>query len=156
MAIEWRFNPDDYNPDRFELVPPGDYRVRIEDAEEKTSKSGYPMVQMRLKVSGYNGSIWHYMVFMSYTPERVKITNDNLGRIFDSFGIQQGDLNLEHWKGKVGAAHVKNEPDNKNNMRAVIGYFIQRAKQDELAGWQEHAVGRINPEMVNPDVPIPF
>ena len=154
--IEWRFNPDDYNPDRFELVPPGDYRVRIEDAEEKTSKSGYPMVQMRLKVSGYNGSIWHYMVFMSDTPERVKITNDNLGRIFDSFGIQQGDLNLEHWKGKVGAAHVKNEPDNKNNMRAVIGYFIQRAKQDELAGWQEHAVGRINPEMVNPDVPIPF
>ena len=156
MAIEWRFNPEDYNPDRFELVPPGDYRVRIEDAEEKTSKSGYPMVQMRLKVSGYNGSIWHYMVFMSDTPERVKITNDNLGRIFDSFGIQQGDLNLEHWKGKVGAAHVKNEPDNKNNMRAVIGYFIQRAKQDELAGWQEHAVGRINPEMVNPDVPIPF
>ena len=154
--IEWRFNPDDYNPNRFELVPPGDYRVRIEDAEEKTSKSGYPMVQMRLKVSGYNGSIWHYMVFMSDTPERVKITNDNLGRIFDSFGIQQGDLNLEHWKGKVGAAHVKNEPDNKNNMRAVIGYFIQRAKQDELAGWQEHAVGRINPEMVNPDVPIPF
>ena len=154
--IEWRFNPEDYNPDRFELVPPGDYRVRIEDAEEKTSKSGYPMVQMRLKVSGYNGSIWHYMVFMSDTPERVKITNDNLGRIFDSFGIQQGDLNLEHWKGKVGAAHVKNEPDNKNNMRAVIGYFIQRAKQDELAGWQEHAVGRINPEMVNPDVPIPF
>ena len=96
------------------------------------------------------------MVFMSDTPERVKITNDNLGRIFDSFGIAQGDLNLEHWKGKVGAAHVKNEPDNKNNMRAVIGYFIQRVKQDELAGWQEHAIGRINPEMVNPDVAIPF
>ena len=156
MAIDWRFNPDDYNPDRFELVPPGDYRVRIEDAEEKTSKSGYPMVKMRLKVSGYNGSVWHYMVFMNNDADAVKRTNDNLGRIFDSFGIPQGDLNLEHWKGKVGAAHVKNEPDNKNNMRAVIGYFIQREKQADLPMWQEHREAQINPEMVSPDGPIPF
>lgn len=154
--IEWRFNPDDYNPDRFELVPPGDYRVRIEEVEEKTSKSGYPMVVMTLKVSGYNGKVWHNMVFMSDTAKHVQITNDNLGRIFDSFGIEQGDLNLEHWKGKVGAAHIKNEPDNKDNMRAVIGYFIQRAKQDVLPAWQEHRVAPINPEMVNPDEPIPF
>jgi hypothetical protein len=154
--IEWRFNPDDYTPDRFELVPPGDYRVRIEDAEEQTSKSGSPMVKMTLKVSGYNGNVWHYMVFMNNDAEAVKRTNDNLGRIFDSFGILQGDLNLEHWKGKVGAAHIKNEPDNKNNMRAVIGYFIQRSKQDVLPMWQEHRVAKINPEMVNPDEAIPF
>ena len=154
--IEWKFNPEDYNPNRFELVPPGDYRVRIEDAEEQTSKTGKPMIKITLKVSGYEGNIWNYMVFINDTPERKRMTNDNLGRIFDSFGIPQGDLNLEHWKGKVGAAHVKNEPDDKNNMRAKIGYFIQRDKQDSLPMWQEHRAARINPEMVNPEAPIPF
>ena len=154
--IEWKFNPEDYNPDRFELVPPGDYRVRIENAEEQTSKSGYPMVKMTLKVSGYNGSIWHYMVFMNDSPERIRMTNDNLGRIFNSFGIEPGDLNVERWKGKVGAAHVKNEPDNKGNMRASVSYFIQREKQESLPMWQEHRVAQINPEMVSPDEPLPF
>ena len=154
--IEWRFNPEDYNPNRFELVPPGDYRVRIENAEEQTSKSGYPMIKLTLKVSGYNGNIWHYMVFMNDSPERIRMTNDNLGRIFDSFGIQAGDLNLEHWKGKVGAAAVKNEPDNKGNMRAAVNYFIQREKQNSLPMWQEHRSVQVNPEMVKPDDPIPF
>ena len=149
--IKWEFNPEDYNPDRFELVPPGKYRVRIEDAEETASKSGYPMIKMRLKVSGYNGSVWHYMVFMSDSEQHARMTNDNLGRIFDSFGLAPGDLNLEHWKGKVGAAEIKNEPDNKQTMRAVVSYFIQRAKQDELQAWQEHAVAKIEPEN-----PIPF
>ena len=149
--ITWKFNPEDYNPDRFELVPPGDYRVRIEDAEETSSKSGYPMINLTLKVSGHNGKVWHYMVFMSDSEQHARMTNDNLGRIFDSFGLALGDLNLEHWKGKVGAAEIKNEPDNKNNLRAVVSYFIQRVKQDELPAWQEHSVAKIEPEN-----PIPF
>lgn len=154
--INWKFNPEDYNPDRFELVPPGDYRVRIETAEEQVSKSGYQMIKMKLKVSGFNGNIWHYMVFMNDNPDHIKMTNDNLGHIFDSFGLQAGDLNLEHWKGKVGAVHVKNEPDNKGNMQARVGYFIKREKQESLALWQEHRKGQVNPEMVNPDEEVPF
>ena len=154
--IEWKFNAGDYNPDRFEVVPPGKYRVRIEEAEETASKSGYPMIKLRLKVSGSRGSVWHYMVFMNDSAEHMRITNDNLGRIFDSFGIEQGDLNLEHWKGKVGAASIKNEPDNKGVQRAVVGYFIQREMQDELPAWQEHPLAKIAPEMIEPESPIPF
>lgn len=153
--ITWKFNPADYNPDRFELVPPGKYRVRIEDAEETTSKSGYQMVKMTLKVSGYNSKIWHYMVFMSDSPEREKITNDNLGRIFDSFGIDFGDLNIEHWKGKVGAAEIKNERDNKDNLRASVSYFIRRSEQDSLPAWQENAGAKVNPEMIVPEDKLP-
>ena len=154
--IEWKFNAGDYNPDRFEVVPPGKYRVRIEEAEEQTSKSGYPMIKLMLKVSGRRGSVWHYMVFMNDSAEHKRMTNDNLGRIFDSFGIPQGDLNLEHWKGKVGAASIKNEPDNKGVQRAVVGYFIQREMQDELPAWQERPAAKIAPEMIEPDSPIPF
>ena len=154
--IDWKFNPEDYNPDRFQLVPPGKYRVRIEDAEEQTSKSGYPMIKMKLKVSGYNTQIWHYMVFMSNDAEAIRRTNDNLGRIFDSFGIQAGDLNIEHWKGKAGAAEIKNEADNKGNQRATVSYFIKREEQGGLPMWQEQRPAHINSEMVNPDVGILF
>lgn len=154
--IEWRFNPDNYNPKGYELVPPGDYRVRIENAEEQTSKTGKPMIKMTLKVSGYGGNIWNYMVFDNSTPETHRRTDNNLGRIFDSFGIPQGDMNLEDWKGKVGAASIKNEPDNKGTMRAAVSWFIQRDKQDELPMWQEHRAAQIKPEMVDPENPIPF
>ena len=154
--IEWRFNPENYNPNGYELVPPGDYRVRIENAEEQTSKTGKPMIKMTLKVSGYEGNLWNYMVFDNSTPETHRRTDNNLGRIFDSFGIPQGDMNLENWKGKIGAATIKNEPDNKGTMRAVVSWFIQREKQDSLPMWQEHRAAQVNPEMLNPEEPIPF
>ena len=154
--IEWRFNPENYKPNGYELVPPGDYRVRIENAEEQTSKTGKPMIKMTLKVSGYEGNIWNYMVFDNSTPETHRRTDNNLGRIFDSFGIAQGDMNLENWKGKIGAATIKNEPDNKGTMRAVVSWFIQREKQDSLPMWQEHRAAQVNPEMLKPEEPIPF
>ena len=154
--IEWKFNPENYNPNSYELVPPGEYRVRIENAEEQTSKTGKPMIKMTLKVSGYEGNLWNYMVFDNSTPETHRRTDNNLGRIFDSFGIAQGDMNLENWKGKIGAATIKNEPDNKGTMRAVVSWFIQREKQDSLPMWQEHRAAQVNPEMLKPEEPIPF
>ena len=148
--ISWKYNAADYQANKFELIPPGTYRVRIEDAKEEISKSkGYPMVKMTLKVSGYNSHIWHYMVFINTDAESVRRTNDNLGRIFDSFNITPGDFNLEHWKGRVGAAEVKNAPDNKGTMRAGVSYFIKRSEQDKLPIWQEHPVAKIEPEMVD-------
>ena len=154
--IEWKFNSENYNPNSYELVPPGDYRVRIENAEEQTSKTGKPMIKMTLKVSGYEGNLWNYMVFDNSTPETHRRTDNNLGRIFDSFGIPQGDMNIENWKGKIGAATIKNEPDNKGTMRAVVSWFIQRDKQDSLPMWQEHRAAQVNPEMLKPEEPIPF
>lgn len=115
------------------------------------------MIKMVLKVSGYEGNVWNYMVFNNTDDEARRRTDNNLGRIFDSFSIQQGDFNLEDWKGKVGAASIKNEPDNKGTMRAVIAWFIQRNKQDTLPTWQEHRTAQINPEMVDIDEEhIPF
>ncbi len=43
--LNWRFNPANYNAEGYQLVPPGKYRVRIEDAEEQESKTGKPMVK---------------------------------------------------------------------------------------------------------------
>ena len=147
--LNWRFNPANYNAEGYQLVPPGQYRVRIEDAEETESKSGKPMVKLTLKVSGYNSRIWNYLVLDSTSPEAVARTDDKLGRIYDSFNIPMGSMNLQEWKGKVGAAEIKNEPDNKGVQRAVVNWYIRRNEQDSLPAWQEHPVAKINPEMAD-------
>ena len=153
--IEWKFNPENYNAEGYQLVPPGQYRVRIEDAEEKVSKTGKPMIKLTLKASGYNSRLWYYMVFDSTSSEAVARTDDNLGRIYDSFNIPQGNLNLYDWKGKVGAAEIANEPDNKEVMRARISWFLRRKEQEDLPAWQEHPV-KFAPQPFDPNADVPF
>ena len=136
--IEWKFNPADYNPDRFQLIPPGKYRVRIESAEETMSKTGKQMVKMTLKVSGYDSRVWHYVVFDDTNREAEARTNDRLGQLWDSFNMSFGEMNLSVWKGRVGAADIRNEEDNRGEQRAVVKRFLPRKDQDSLPTWQEH------------------
>ena len=136
--IEWKFNPADYNPDRFQLISPGKYRVRIESAEETMSKTGKQMVKMTLKVSGYDSRVWHYVVFDDTNREAEARTNDRLGQLWDSFNMSFGEMNLSVWKGRVGAADIRNEEDNKGEQRAVVKRFLPRKDQDGLPTWQEH------------------
>ena len=113
MAINWQFSSEDYEEKSFSIVPVGEHRIRIASAEEQTSNSGNPMIKLVLQVSGHNSTIWHYIVFMA---SNAKLTNQKLGELWNSFGIAQGDFNLNGWVGKVGAAKVKHEPklfDNK-------------------------------------------
>lgn len=154
--IDWKFNPDNYDADGYQLIPPGKYRVRIEDAEETMSRTGKPMIKMTLKVSGYNSKAWYYVVFDNTSAEGIKRTDDKLGRIYDSFDIPQGSLNLYEWKGKVGGAEIKNELDNKQIMRHAVAWFLRRSEQENLPAWQEHPAAPINSEMLDPDDPIPF
>ena len=160
--IDWKYNPEDYG--KIKPITPGQYRVRIDDAEEQVSKKGYDMIKMTLKVSGYNQKVFEYLAFPpkeapTNNAERekydnwVQSTNNKLGQIFDSFGIEPGNLNVLDWKGKVGAAEIKNEVDNQGNMQNRINFFIKRDKQASLPAWQENPVrqAKVNTEMVDPD-----
>ena len=126
--VNWNFNAADYEETSFKPIPVGDHRVRIQSAEEQTSNSGRQMIKLVLEVSGYNSTIWHFIVFM---PE-----NQKLGELWNSFGIQQGNFNLQQWIGKVGAAKVKHE-DYNGEPNAKIAYFINKDRQDKLPAWQE-------------------
>ena len=131
--INWNFDSNDYTEQSFKPIPVGDHRVRISSAEEQTSNSGRQMIKLILEVSGYSNTIWHYIVFM---PDNQKLTNQKLGELWNSFGIQQGNFNLNSWVGKVGAAKVKHETYN-NEPSAKIAYFINKDRQDKLPAWQE-------------------
>ena len=131
--INWNFNSSDYEEQNFKPIPVGDHRVRIASAEEQTSSKGNQMIKLVLEVSGHNATIWHYIVFM---PENEKLTNQKLGELFNSFGIQQGNFNLQSWIGKVGAAKVKHELYD-GETQPKISYFINKERQDKLPAWVE-------------------
>ena len=131
--VNWNFNAADYEEQSFKPIPIGDHRVRIASAEEQTSNSGRQMIKLVLEVSGYNSTIWHYLVFMT---ENQKLTNQKLGAFWNSFGIPQGNFTLNSWVGKVGAAKVKHEEYN-GESTAKIAYFINKDRQDKLPAWRD-------------------
>ena len=138
--INWQFNSNDYSEQSFKPIPIGDYRVRIASAEEQVSAAGNQMIKLVLEVSGYNSTIWHWIVFM---PDNQKLTNQKLGELWNSFGIQQGNFNLQSWVGKVGAAKVKHEERN-GDANAKIAYFINKDRQDKLPAWKEPGNAKVN------------
>ena len=158
--LDWQFNPTDYDPNGF-LIPVGKYRVRIEDAEETTSKSsGYPMIKLILKVSGYNPKIWY---FLTLNKEKSEYVNQKLGELWNSFDIPVGNLNLESWKGKVGGASIRHELDNNEVMQAKINFFLRRSEVEKLPAWQEKGSNTTTTTTSNNDnidpvmyEPVPF
>lgn len=126
----------------FEQVPVGKHRIRIKSADKAVSKNGNDMLVLQFEVSGMSNILYHYIVFLDDRPE---ITNRMLTSFFDSFSaIAEGDFDMRHWIGKVGACMVG--VDKNNPERTRLSYFIRADKQEDLPPWRD-ASGR----MVKPD-----
>lgn len=115
----------------FEQVPEGIHRIRIRSVEKQKSKAGNEMLVYEFDVSGMSNKLFYYLVFLDDRPE---ITNSLLTQFYDSFkDIEEGNFNLQSWIGKVGAAKVIHDEED----RARIHYFINVNKQSDLPKWQE-------------------
>jgi len=123
---------------QFEQVPVGKHRIRIKSAEKAMSKNGNDMLTLQFEVSGMPNILYHYIVFLDDKPE---ITNRMLTQFFDAFpNISEGDFDMRHWIGKVGACVVG--VDKNDESRTRLSYFIRADKQDELPPWRD-ANGRV-------------
>ena len=131
--INWTFDNTQYEETSFKPIPVGEHRVRIASAEEAVSQAGNQMIRMVLEVSGHNGKIFHNLVFMQ---DNQKLTNQKLGELFNSFGIQPGNFNLVSWVGKVGAAKVKHE-DYNGTTNPKVAFFINKDRQNSMPAWVE-------------------
>lgn len=117
----------------FDVLPEGKYRIRIKSADKAISKNGNDMLALQFEVSGSSSLLFHYIVFLDDRPE---VTNRMLTQFFDAFpGIDEGDFNMSHWVGKVGACAVKHD-DYNGEKRAKISYFIKADKADDLPPWK--------------------
>lgn len=129
--MSWNYEREEQ---AFEVLPAGDYRVRVAAADKAVSKNGNDMLVLQFDVSGHAQTLYHYIVFM---PDRPEITNRNLTQFFDSFkDIKEGDTNFANWIGKVGAVHVVHEEYN-GEQRPRIKYFIRADKAANLPPWSE-------------------
>jgi hypothetical protein len=129
--MAWEYKREE---SQFEVLPEGQYRIRVRSAEKAQSKSGNDMLALQFDVSGSNTILYHYIVFLADRPE---ITNRMLTQFYDSFkDIPEGNTNLTAWLGQVGACKVKHDEYN-GNKTAKISYFIKADKQGELPPWKE-------------------
>lgn len=146
--MAWNYQREEQ---QFEVVPIGKHRIRIKDAEKAVSQNGRDMIVLQFEVSGMTNILYHYIVFLDDRPE---ITNRNLTNFFDGFkDIRDGDFNMKHWIGKVGACEVKHDEQG----YAKVRYFIKASKQDDLPPWKE--AGKDGGGAEHKDVPegfVPF
>lgn len=134
--LHWKFDMQDYLNGGGKPIEPGNYRVRIDAVEETYTKNGAkPMIKIKIKVNECSGFVYHYVVLDSENKER---TNLNLGEIFDSFNIPFGDMDVEHWIGKIGAAIIKQE-DYQGKKSFKVDKFIKRAEQEFLPPWKDNS-----------------
>jgi len=110
---------------QFEEIPAGRYRALIDSAEKAVSQNGNDMLVIKMRVSGQTSSIWYYISFLEDRPE---ITNRMLTQLFDSFGIEEGNFNLQSYIGKAGGIQVKHDDQG----RARISYLLSKKQQEEL------------------------
>lgn len=52
--------------------------------------------------------------------------------IFDCFGIEDGNFNVNTYIGKIGGCQVKHDDDG----RARVQYFLSKKQQESLPAWQ--------------------
>ena len=66
--MAWEYKREESNSE-FQVIPAGEYRVRIKSADKAVSKSGNDMLKLTFEVSGYNSLLFHYIVFMADRPK---------------------------------------------------------------------------------------
>lgn len=149
--MDWNFERVEQ---KFEPLPVGKYRLRIKEAEKKTSKNGNDMLAITFEISGHNQLIYHNIVFLEDRPE---LTNRMLTSFFDSFGIEDGGkFNLANWKGKVGGCQTKID-EYQGEEKAKISYFLSKKQQEDLPPWRE-GVDKKKPELtpIDDEEGLPF
>lgn len=134
----WNFNAEEGKEGMrdFPIIPVGDHRIRFAKIEEVKSTTNKDMLKIEFDVSDYSSKLFYYFVFDDSTPEARKRTNGNLMKIFDSFGIEVGNMNFQSWIGKVGACRVKHET-YEGRINARISYFKLKKDQEKMPVWVE-------------------
>lgn len=152
MAVSWIYDPSQYQEKNFEIIPQGDYRVRISEVTEKKFKSGNEGYEMTFEVNGYNSKVWFYLVLDANEPQK---TNQRIGDFFDSFGITNPAMGTgKQWVGAVGAVRIKHE-DYNGNKSAKVAYCLNRKNQEKLAPWKNGGAVGAAAAPAAPQVEIP-
>jgi hypothetical protein len=132
--IPWDYDATQYSKGgAFSIAPEGEHQVKIVDVDYKTTSTNKDMYVLKCKLVNSPGSVFYNLVFL---PDKPEVTNQNLGAIYDSFGIREGEMDANKWINKIGAVMVEHESysDRKGleKERAIVKYFLTQERQVEL------------------------
>ena len=133
--MPYQYDSRNYDPSAEfepELIPPGDYLCKVENARWDTTRSGYEMMVLQLAVKGFRSKLWYNVVCKCDSPEEQKRTDQWVGAVFAAFGLTPSpDVQVTPLVGRVGGVHVKNEMRD-GEMRSRAGYLLKRDKARTL------------------------
>ena len=85
----------------FVEIKPGEYVVKIESVTERQSKSGKPMLELKLRLEN-GGLVSYFLVDDQSNAEACIRTNQRITKFFDCFRIKRGNFNIKQWQGAKG------------------------------------------------------
>ena len=133
--MPYHYDSRNYDPNAEfepELIPPGDYLCKVENARWDTTRNGYEMIVLQLAVKGFRSKLWYNVVCKCDTPEEQKRTDQWVGAVFAAFGLTPSpDVEVAPLVGRVGGVHVKNETRD-GETRSRAGYLLKRDKARSL------------------------
>ena len=150
--LNWNFDPSQYTEKNFKPLDEGDYLVRISKAGYKEAKNGNTGLEITLDVSGKNNKLNFYIWF---DPDNAQLTNQRICGFFLAFGIDFKDQDdLDSWKGKIGAVHVR-PAEYKGRTITKVVYCLDRDSHKRLPEWQESLASNKNKYGMADDIKLP-
>lgn len=133
------FNIDAVEPTSgggFSLLPDGDYDLVITKVEEKTSKKGYPMVNVTCEVQNnadYNGKkVFHNVTFLKEGEKGAGMSRHFLKCINQPFGA--GEVDPQNWIGETFKAKISSRTYTKGDgNKATVNDIKEVSPSDKLA-----------------------
>lgn len=149
MAINWTFDSSKVKQ-AFETAPEGDYQVKIESLIEKTSNSGYPMWEFKLKLPKNYGTVRYYIVFRAESESDIEMVNTNLSNLWESFKLggvpRTVGINENFFVGKTGFVHINHREYN-GNMYANVQYILTGNRTNEAVMLDDNGAASENMSM---------
>jgi hypothetical protein len=114
------------------IVPEGDYEVVLGYPQDTTTKNGYPIRKIPVKIVGYEGyypNEWTWFDRPTDDVEKMARWNSDRTRDADVFGVARGDFRPEAWQGKRGWVRIAKD---REALRKFCGQLQLRRKTVKL------------------------
>jgi len=110
----------------YKILEPGDYDFIVNDAVEKKSKSGNPMIELKLMVGTHPNEkgVYDYLVFDGKSEWKLDAFLHCIGR-YPGVGVEM-EIDPMDFVGEKGHVKIKVETYNGNKSNKVQSYMFDR------------------------------
>ena len=122
----------------FVEVKPGEYMAKIASITERQSKSGKPMLELKLRLEN-GGLVSYFLVDDQSNAEACIRTNQRITKFFDCFRIKRGNFNIRQWQGAKGRVKLDyGRPSNDGSVYIEVKNLILPSKEATPQGMGQH------------------